>query len=89
METTSLNVSLPKLLKQYVEEEAAAEGYSTPSEYVRELIRDDRRRRAHEKVEAALLQGLSSGPSKEISATRWTQKRRALSQRHQTARTAG
>jgi len=89
MEMTSLNVSLPKVLKEYVEGQAAADGYSTPSEYIRELIRDDRRRQAQESLEAALLQGLNSGPAKEISPANWAQKRRALRRRHKSARTAG
>ena len=82
MEMTSLNVSLPKVLKEYVEVQAVGEGYSTPSEYIRELIRDDRKRRARERVEAALLEGLGSGPAKEIASSRWAQKRRALRQKH-------
>lgn len=86
MEMTSLNVSLPKVLKEYVEGQATADGYSTPSEYIRELIRDDRKRQAKEKLEAALLEGLNSGPAKEITPARWTQKRSSLRQRHKPAR---
>jgi len=86
MEMTSLNVSLPKVLKEYVEGQATADGYSTPSEYIRELIRDDRKRQAKEKLEAALLEGLNSGPAKEITPARWAQKRSSLRQRHKPAR---
>ena len=86
MEMTSLNVSLPKVLKEYVEGRATADGYSTPSEYIRELIRDDRKRQATEKLEAALLEGLNSGPAKEITPARWAQKRSSLRQRHKPAR---
>jgi antitoxin ParD1/3/4 len=85
MEMTSLNVSPPKVLKDYVEGQATADGYSTPSEYVRELIRDDRKRQAKEKLEAALLEGLNSGPAKEIPAAKWAQKRNAL-RRHKPSR---
>src|ERR1035438_2321984 len=42
---TSMNVSLPEELKEYVETQTR-QGYSTPSEYVRELIREDQKRRA-------------------------------------------
>jgi len=34
---TSMNISLPEELKEYIEEQTQR-GYSTPSEYVRELI---------------------------------------------------
>ena len=60
MAMTSMNISLPEELKQYVEAQTKA-GYSTPSEYVRELIRDDQKRRAHQRLEELLLEGLNSG----------------------------
>jgi antitoxin ParD1/3/4 len=59
---TSMNVSLPEELKEYVEAQTK-KGYSTPSEYVRELIREDQKRRATEKLDALLLEGLNSGES--------------------------
>ncbi len=89
MEMTSLNVSLPKVLKEYVEGQASADGYSTPSEYIRELIRDDRKRQAKEKLEAALLEGLNSGPAKQITSATWAQKRSSLRRRHKPARITG
>ena len=42
---TSLNISLPEALKEYVEGQVASGDWSTPSEYVRELIRQDKERR--------------------------------------------
>ncbi len=39
MSMTSLNISLPEPLKQYVERQVASGDWGTPSEYVRELIR--------------------------------------------------
>jgi len=60
MAMTSMNISLPEELKQYVEGQTKA-GYSTPSEYVRELIREDQKRRAQQRVEELLLEGLNSG----------------------------
>jgi len=44
---TSLNISLPEALKQYVEGQVASGDCGTPSEYVRELIRQDKERRLH------------------------------------------
>ncbi len=57
---TSMNISLPEELKQYVEAQTKA-GYSTPSEYVRDLIREDQKRRAQQRLEQLLLDGLASG----------------------------
>ena len=58
MNMTSMNISLPEELKEYVEEQTQR-GYSTPSEYVRELIREDQKRRAKERLDALLLEGLN------------------------------
>jgi len=82
MEMTSLNVSLPKALKEYIQGEVARGAYSTPSEYLRELIREDRKCRAQERLELALLEGLNSGPAVEINRDDWAKKRRKLRQRH-------
>jgi antitoxin ParD1/3/4 len=45
MAMTSLNISLPEALKEYVEGQVATGDWGTPSEYVRELIRQDKERR--------------------------------------------
>jgi len=42
---TSLNISLPEALKHYIEGQVASGDWGTPSEYVRELIRQDKERR--------------------------------------------
>jgi len=85
MEMTSLNVSLPKALKEYVQAEVARGAYSTPSEYLRELIREDRKSRAQERLEA-LVEGFNSGPAAEISKGEWERKRKKLRKRHRAAR---
>ena len=41
---TTMNVSLPDALKSFVDQQVTAGGYSTSSEYVRELIRKDQER---------------------------------------------
>lgn len=54
----SMNISLPEPLKQFVDGQIAAGRYSSVSEYVRELIRDDEKRKAQDQLEALLLEGL-------------------------------
>lgn len=66
-----MNVSLPEDLKEYVEAQTKS-GYSTPSEYVRELIRRDQKRRAREKLDAMLLEGLNSGVPIPVDAKFWS-----------------
>lgn len=73
-----MNVSLPEELKEYVEAQTRS-GYSTPSEFVRELIREDQKRRAREKLDSLLLEGLNSGDSMPVDARYWSElKREAL-----------
>jgi antitoxin ParD1/3/4 len=78
----SLNISLPQSLKDYVEDQVQNGGYSTPSEYVRDLLRQDQSRRADQKLEALLLEGLNSGDSIKISPEYWESKRKQLVERH-------
>jgi antitoxin ParD1/3/4 len=78
MEMTSVNVSLPKVLKDYIARQVSESGFSTPSEYVRALIREDQKRRAQEKLEAMLAEGLKSGDLNEAGSRYWAAKRRAL-----------
>ncbi len=52
-----MNVSLPESLKEFVEDQVNARGYSTSSEYVRELIRKDQDR---QRLRGLLLEGAAS-----------------------------
>lgn len=52
-------ISLPDPLKQFVDGQISTGRYSSASEYVRELIRADEKRKAEEQLEAKLLEGLS------------------------------
>jgi antitoxin ParD1/3/4 len=67
----SMNISLPEPLKEFVDGQIASGRYSSVSEYVRELIREDEKRKAEERLETLLLEGLQG---KETALTRddWT-----------------
>ena len=65
MAMTSLNISLPEALKQYVEGQVASGDWGTPSEYVRELIRQDKERRLGN-LEQELI-APAKGPKIELS----------------------
>ena len=68
---TNMNVSLPENLKTYVKEQVNYGGYGTVSEYLRELIRDDRKRKAQERLESLLLEGLDSGEAVSVTPEFW------------------
>jgi antitoxin ParD1/3/4 len=56
---TSLNISLPDPLKAYVEDRVASGDFGTPSEFVRNLIRQDKEQR-RSRLEMELLDALQS-----------------------------
>ena len=64
----SMNISLPDPLKQFVDGQILTGRYSSASEYVRELIRADEKRKAAEQLEAKLLEGLNGAESVLTSA---------------------
>jgi antitoxin ParD1/3/4 len=60
---TTMNISLPEALKQFVDEQVAERGYGTSSEYVRDLIRKEQDRNA---MRALLLEGAASAPGRPV-----------------------
>jgi antitoxin ParD1/3/4 len=66
----SMNISLPEPLKKFVDGQIAEGRYSSVSEYVRELIRADEKRKAEDRLEAMLLEGLNNAEI-ELSPADW------------------
>jgi antitoxin ParD1/3/4 len=60
---TTMNISLPDSLKDFVDEQVNQRGYGTSSEYVRELIRKEQERL---QLRGLLLAGASSAPTKPV-----------------------
>ncbi|MCU1323622.1 MAG: transcriptional regulator [Acidobacteriaceae bacterium] len=61
MPMSTLNISLPEPLKSYIDAQIEAGDYGTPSEYVRDLILDDKKRRLG-RIEQQLLEAIKSEP---------------------------
>jgi len=61
-----MNISIPDPLKEFVDSQIASGRYGSVSEYVRELIREDERRKAQPRLEGMLLEGLNA-PAKEMT----------------------
>lgn len=59
----TMNISLPDPLKEFVDAQIASGRYSSASEYVRMLIREDEKHRAEEKLQTLLLEGLATRES--------------------------
>ena len=66
----SMNISLPDPLKKFVDGQIAEGRYSSVSEYIRELIRADEKRKAEDRLEALLLEGLATDET-ELSKDDW------------------
>jgi antitoxin ParD1/3/4 len=74
---STMNISLPDSLKQFVDEQVTRRGYGTSSEYVRELIRKDADR---QHLRGLLLEGAASDPAAPADAAYFS----ALRKRHET-----
>ena len=60
---TTMNISLPERMKEFVDGRVEAGHYGTASEYVRDLIRNDSERQAKERkdrLDTLLLEGIKS-----------------------------
>ena len=71
MATKTIHISLPESLKEYMDERVAEEHYSTFSDYIRALVREDQKRHAEERLEKLLLEGLESGRGVEYGTKEW------------------
>ena len=63
---TTMNISLPETLKAFVDDQVRQGGYSSVSEYVRELVRAAQKRQAKEALELKLLEALEE-PAEEVT----------------------
>ena len=61
---TTLNISLPDSLKDFVDEQASRGGYGTSCEYVRELIQQEQDR---QQLRGLLLAGAASAPTAPVT----------------------
>ena len=68
---STMNISLPDTMKSFVENTIVTDGYGTASEYVRELIRADQKRKEQEKLEQVLLKALEGEPA-ELNEEVWS-----------------
>jgi len=70
-----MNISLPEGLKTFVDEQVAGGGYSTSSEYVRELIRRDQGRL---RLRGLLLEGATSASTAPVDQAYFDSLRKRL-----------
>ena len=68
---TTVTISMPESLKEFLDHEVATKGYGNVSEYVRELLREARTKDADARLEALLLEGVASGEDVRLTRQFW------------------
>lgn len=76
-----MNISLPESMKAWVDEQVAAGGYGTASEFFRQLIRDAQQQRLREQIDTKLLEALESGDPVEVTPEYWKKLRKEARKR--------
>ena len=84
----TMNIALPEPMKSFVQEQVAKGGYSSVSEYVRQLIRADQQEKARRALEDEVLRGLDSGDGLTLTKSDWTAIRNEV-KRRQAGRSKG
>jgi antitoxin ParD1/3/4 len=57
---TTVTISIPDSLKEFVDKQLASKGYGNVSEYFRSLLREAQAKEEDARLEALLLEGLAS-----------------------------
>jgi antitoxin ParD1/3/4 len=68
---TTVTISLPESLKEFIDAEVQTKGYGNVSEYVRGLLRAAQAKDADARLEALLLEGLASGRDLSLTKDFW------------------
>jgi len=70
---TTVTISLPESLKEFIDRQLATRGYGNVSEYFRSLLRDAQQAETDARLEALLLKGLSSCDDVPLTREFWTE----------------
>ncbi len=76
----NLTISLPTPLKEFIDAQVAAGVSPTPSDFIASLVREEQKRKARERIDALLLEGLNS-PSSEMTREDWEELERRVWER--------
>jgi antitoxin ParD1/3/4 len=77
---TTVTISLPDSLKEFIEHEVQTKGYGNVSEYVRGLLREAQKRDTDSHLEALLLDGLASGGDTPLTPDFWRELKKDAAQ---------
>lgn len=71
----TMNISLTEPLKRFVDQQVRDGGFSSTSDYVRDLIRERQKRSAEEHLRGLIAEGLASGPARPVDDASFAQMR--------------
>jgi len=77
---TTVTISLPDSLRDFIEHEVQTKGYGNVSEYLRGLLREAQRKEEDERLEALLLEGLTSGDEAPLNQEFWRELKKEAAQ---------
>ncbi len=77
----TIPLELPSDLQDFVDAKIQTGQFASANEYIVALVGAARRSRSS--IEAALIEGLESGPAEEWTSQEWAEIRRRVIQRHQ------
>jgi antitoxin ParD1/3/4 len=69
----TITISLPDSLKTFMEGQIANRGFGNVSEYVRSLLRAAQAKENDDRLQALLLEGLSSGNGQAVTEAFWSE----------------
>jgi len=72
---TTVTISLPESLKDFVEQQIARKEFGNVSEYFRTLLREARAKEEDARLEALLIEGLASGEEVPLTKEFWRELR--------------
>lgn len=64
---STVNISLPDPMKDYIDTQVTEGMYGSVSDYIRTLIREDQKRRANDELEKKILAALDKGNYQEVT----------------------
>jgi antitoxin ParD1/3/4 len=76
----TMNISLPPALKEYVDAQVNTGNFSTVSEYIRQLICEDQKRKEREDIDRKLMEAVDGGTTP-LTAKDWQYLREEIRRR--------
>lgn len=74
-----ININIPDEIQAMLNKRQQERGFSTPTEYIRQLIRDDCE---HAAIEQLLIEGMNSGEAGPLDADAWASIRKEARERN-------